>query len=594
MANRIATIEDISIYGNYITPGDLIIDTPTTVFDDGSKDVVYYFMAKQWPTIREGAIIWLDGDKLGFVKKYQFRNTSVSNTPWTISSASIRNIPHTKVVCGGITSHGLLNLHVSGFSAKYRGLLYWPQSRKFATGHFGIHVINNTMYTGHGIELATLHGGSIKIDTVEIQHGFSGIRLYSSAIDIVVEGIEISNFYIHDTGGGEAFYIGSTQAGAKAKLKNLKIKNGIVARTAAEGVQLQHMIGGCDVKDIIIYGADTDFLNPFQPYQDTAIQFVVASGINKLSNVIVDGFAAQGFSPYGSDQDPTNAPSGEALIENVLINDGRKTGSYLHNSAKFGIKWNYKNVYFRGFNNSYADGTGEKHLPYIISKRHGTDPVNYERIIHDGSKERVIEDVKDFNTNEIGEIILEKTLPAPKYVNSGFGSTPVSKVKVWHQYYAKFFAGADYTPTKWKYDDIAIDSREDGTYVFCKCIQDHVTITGSTVIRPKDSDQFLVLSWDENGIRNDQAGHDATLVQSFFPPDDLRLADDCYWKAKGFGVKDILTTEPVEPTPIPNIPDPVEPEPQPVKEAIVEQYVMNNEMIIVTDKGNYKQSLSKI
>jgi len=587
MANRIAKAEDISLYGNYITPGDLIIDSPTRTFEDGSKEVSYYFMVKEWPTLREGAVIWLDGEKLGFVNKYQFRNTSNGQTGWLIKSASIKNIPNTKVVCGAITSHGLVNLHISGVCEKYKGLLEWPYSRKFLTGNFGIHVKNLNMTGGHGIELSTLNGGSIKLDGFEIQFGFSGVRLYSSAVDIFVESIDISNFYIHDTGGGEGFYIGSTQSGAKAKLRNLKIKNGIVARTAAESLQLQHMIGGADVADIVIYGSDMDYLHAFQPYQDTGMQWVVSSGVNKLSNVILDGFASQGLAVYGSGEDPTNAPNGVSLVENVLLNDGRNQGQYLHNSAKMGITWKYKNVYFRGFNNSYADGTGEKKIPYIISNRHGTDPVHYERIIHDGSKERVFEDTRDFLATEIGEVILDKALPAPKYINSGFGETPVSKIKVWHQTYGKYFDGPDNTPTIWKYDDIAIDSREDGTYVFCKCIQDHVTKTGATVIRPKESEQFLTLTWDENGIRNDKAGHNPNTVQSFFPPDDLRLADDCYWKAKGFGVKGIVTTTEPEPEPIPN-------EPEPEKEIIVEQYVMNNEMIFVTSKGKYKHGVVKI
>jgi len=569
--NRIAVDADKLIYGDYITAGDLIIDTPTKVFADGSKEVSYYFIVKEWPTLREGAVIWLDGDALGFIKKFQFRNTSVGLTPWLIQSASIRNIPHTKVVCGAITCHGLLNLHISGYSEKYKGLLYWPESRKFATGHFGIHVKNTNMTGGHGIEASTLSGGSVKIDCVEIQHGFSGVRLYSIAADMIVEGITITNFYIHDTGGGEGFYIGSTQAGAKAKIKNLHIDKGILARTAAESVQLQHMIGGADIHNIIIYAADTDWLHAFQPYQDTGIQWVVASGVNKLRNVILDGFASQGLMPFGSDQDPVNAPNGESIVENVLFNDGRQTGSYLHNSAKFGMKWKYKDIYYRAFNDSYADGTGEKVLPYIISKRWGTDPAHYERVIHDGSKSRVFDNPIGL---EIGEVILDTTMPAPKYKNTGFGNIPANKIKIWHQTYGKYFAGADNTPTKWKANDIAMDVREDGTWLFCKVLTNHVSPTGETKRPADDCCKFMVLTWDENGVRNDDENWSKDSVQSFFPPDDLRLADDCYWKSKGMGL--LLDEAPVEEIPTE------------VREEIIEQYISGGYVNIVTSKGTYK------
>jgi hypothetical protein len=560
--NRIAVEADKAIYGDYITVGDLIIDTPNKSFADGSKEVLYYFMVKDWPTLREGAVIWIDGEKLGYVRKIQFRNTANGQTPWLIKSASIKNIPHTKIVCGGLSCHGLLNLTVSGVSEKYQGLLRWSPSRRFATGHFGIHVKSANMFSGHGIELSTLNHGSVKIEGFEIQHGFSGVRLYSAAIDMFVSGIDISNFYIHDTCGGEGFYIGSTQAGTKAKIKNLKIKNGFLARTAAEAVQLQHMIGGAEVSDLIVYAADTDWLHAFQAHQDTAIQWVVASGFNKLSNVIVDGFAAQSLCPFGSDQDVANASLGQSVVENILFNDGRKTGSYLHNSAHFGMNWTYKDLYYRAFNNTYSDRTGEKAVPYIISNRHGTDPVKYEKIIHDGSKPEIFENP---NAVQIGEIVLDKSLPAPKYINSGFGNAPAHTIKIWHQYFGNYFDGPNYTPTEWKFGEIAIDAREDGTYVFCKCIQEHITATGTTVLRPKESPMFLQLTWDANGIRNDQAGHDATSAQSLFPPDDFRLAVDCYWKAKGMGVKNIIQ-----------------------KEEIIDRYVYDGEIYIVTDCKTYK------
>jgi hypothetical protein len=572
--NRIASEADKLIYGDYITSGDLIIDAPSKVYADGSKEVVYYWMgSKDWKTLRENATIWIDGEKLGFVDLIKFNNSANSQTPWLIKSARIKNIPTTKVVAGSLSCHGLLNLEIDGVSEMFPGLMKWSPTRKFLTGYFGIHIKNKNMDGGHGIDASVLNGGSIKLEGFEIQFGFSGVRLSSAAVDLIVQSIEIDNFYIHDTVEGEGFYLGSTQSTARAKLKNLKVKNGILARTAAEALQFQHMIGGADVKDIVIFAADTNWLKPFQAGQSTGIQWVNSSGINKLSNIIVDGFATNGYMPFGSDQDIQNAPSGKSIVENVLFNDGSVGGMYLHNTAKYGVNWHYKNVYYRAFNQKYFERTGEKFVPHIISRKWGTDPIFFERLIHDGSKPKVFEDVKGIN---VGEVILDTQMPAPKYLNTGFGNAPANKIKIWHQFLAGYFPASKpvnnvatvKVPTEWKLDDIAIDAREDGTYEFYKCIVSHITSTGTTVPRPKESTFFTHLTWDENGIRNDQSGWNKNLAQSLFPPDDLRLANDCYWKEKGMGVKGIVQ-----------------------RENIVDEYVFDGERVVITDRATYKTKI---
>jgi hypothetical protein len=572
--NRIATEADKLIYGDYITLGDLIIDAPSKVYADGSKEVLYYFMgSRDWKTLRENATIWIDGGKLGYVNLIKFNNTANSQTPWLIKSARIKNIPNTKVIIGSLTCHGLSCLEIDGVSEEFPGLMKWVPTRKFLTGYFGIHIKNKNMSDGHGMDVSVLNGGTIKIAGFEIQYGFSGLRLASAAIDLIIEQIEINNFYIHDTVEGEGFYLGSTQSTARAKLKNLKIRNGVLARTAAESLQIQHMIGGADVRDLIIYAADTNWLCPFKAGQSTGIQWVNASGNNKLTNIIVDGFASNGYMPFGSDQDIINAPSGKSFVENILFNDGRATGMYLHNTAKYGLNWHYKNIYYRAFNNTYYERTGEKLSPYIISRKWGTDPIFFEHIVHDGSKLNVFEDVKGIN---IGEIILDTQMPVPKYINSGFGNTPANKIKIWHQFLAGYFPASKpinnvatvKVPTEWKLDDIAIDARADGTYGFFKCIVSHITETGTTVARPQESTYFIHLTWDENGIRNDQTGWNKNLTQSLFPPDDLRLASDCYWKGKGMGVKNIIQ-----------------------KEVILDDYIFDGERIVITDRTTYKTKI---
>lgn len=576
VGNRIAGESDKLLYGDYITVGDLIIDTPTRN-QDGIREVVYYFMVKQWPDLRENATIWIDGEKLGDIDFIRFNNTARELEPWHISSATIKNIPHTKVVTGGLLCAGLKHLVIDGESHHFPGLTKWDLNRKFTSGYFGFHIKNKKQ---HGIYGAVLDGGTITLKGFEVQFGFSGVRLLAGKEDITIEGINISNFYIHDTVRGEGFYIGSTQAGAKAKLKNLKIKNGFISRTAAESIQVQHLIGGSEIENVIIRNAANDWLHAFQPYQDNGIQWILSSGVNTLRNVIVDCFAANGICPFGSDVNMEIAKDGHGYAENILFNDGRNTLMYLHKSASAGYNWHYKNIYLRGFNETYSKNTGEPIKPYYISKKHGTDSITFESIIHDGSKEKIFEYEPTLN---IGEVTLDKTLPAPKYINSGFGTQPAHKINIWHSTYGKYFDGADGTPTVWEVDDIAIDARDDGNgaYRFCKCIEAHTTPLVD-FLRPIDNPKFMLLSWDINGVRNDQPNWLASSEQSFFPPDDLRLADDCFWKNKGMGVLGIVEEKPVP-----------EPEPDDEREDILDEYIINNIKYTVTAKGIYMQALIK-
>lgn len=522
--NRIATFYDQEIYGNYITPGDLIIDTPTKI-SPGERHVVYYFIAKQWPGLREGGTIWLDGEKLGVLTHIQFCNTSQNLNAWHIDSAKVKNIPHTQVITRNFACHGLKYFELNGESESYPGLSAWPDSRKFLTGGFGFHVINKIL-GGHGYSVTVRDGGAIKLNGFEVQHGFSGVRINGGNYDITVESIEISNFYIHDTGDGEGQYLGATHKPPFAKLKNLKIHDGIIARTAAEALQIQHLVGGADIHHITIYAADVRWMHEFMAGQDTGIQWVVDAGENELHHILVDGYGSIGLMPFGSDERPTG---GVSKVSNVLFNDGRDSGMYLHKSTSFGVHWIFDSIYFRGFNALYYQETGRIERNYIISKKFGSDRFTFKNIIHDGSKPKVFQDAIGI---EVGRII-EKKLPAPEYQNSGFYE-PANRIKQWHQFYAPYFPISKpgsvkvQAHTQWDAGDIAIETN--GLYFFYKCIKTHSAMQE----RPGENSYFIRLTWDANGVRSDRTEWDSNTSQSDFPPDDLRLKNN-YWKKLGVG-----------------------------------------------------------
>ena len=528
--NRIATEADRRIYGEYITPGDLIVDTPTRVTRDGKRDVIFYFMPKQWPRLREGATLWLDGEKLGRLNEIKFCNTSDALTPWHIESASIRNIPHTQVVATSVSCHGLKNFELDGQSTSFPGLAAWPATRKFLQGGFGFHVIS-TMVGGHGYHVTVRDGGTIRLNGFEAQFGFSGVRINGGNYDISVESIEISNFYIHDTANGEGQYLGATHKPPLAKLKNLTVHNGIIARTAAEALQVQHLAGGADIHNVTIFAADVRWMNEFMSGQDTGIQWSVDGGENKLHHILVDGFASIGMMPFGSDEIPGG---GVSIVSNVLFNDGRDTGMYLHKSGSFGIHWIFDNIFFRSFAATYYTQTGRNERNYYISRKHGTDRVTVKNVYHDGSKPKVFEDTTGI---DIKGTIAKKELPKPVYVNSGFHE-PAHRIKQWHPFYGPYFPVSRrdtikvQVPTQWDAGDIAIETM--GRYRFYKCIKTHA----ADQKRPADNPYFVALSWDINGVRSDQRGWDQNSLQSDFPPDDLRLEKNNFWKKAGIGFQE--------------------------------------------------------
>lgn len=528
--NRIATGRDCGQYGTYIQPGDLIIDTPTRIRKD-ERDVIYYFMGKQWPALREGGTIWLDGDKLGRLNMIKFCNTSNPLTPWRIESVKIRNIPDTRVVAGAFVCQGLRNFELNGESEFFPGLTRWDDSRKFLTGGFGFQVIGN-LQGGHAYTIDVRDGGTIKLNGFEAQHAFSGVRINGGNVDITLESVEISNFYIHDTGNGEGQYLGATHKPPVAKLKNLRVHHGIITRTAAEALQLQHLVGGADVHNVTIFAADVRWMNEFMSGQDTGIQWTVDAGDNKLHHVILDGFSSIGLMPFGSDQRPEG---GVSTVTDVLFNDGRDTGIYLHNSERYGMEWVFNNLYFRGFRANYYKETGRRERDFYISRRKGTDKVIFGNIFHDGSKRRVFEDTTGIRTGNV----TVKNLPPPAYRNSGFHE-PADRIKQWHPFYAPYFPVSRrdtvkvQAPTQWEEGDIAIETI--GGYYFYKCTRSHI----AGRIRPGENPSFMRLTWDVNGVRNDQPGWNANSTQCAFPPDDLRLEKNNYWKKLGLGFQEEL------------------------------------------------------
>lgn len=538
--NRLATENDIAQYGAKF--GDVIIDTPNKPNANGSKALSYYFMGTEWPLLKGDTTFWFDGDKLGYLTFIKFQNT-VDELPWPCETVRFRTIPGTKVKAGSMSVKGMKNFEL----IRSKPIIpNWDLEGKFLTGNFDFHLIVPTD-NGLGYDISVQPGGSIIMRGFEGQHGFTPLRLQQKNEKLDVETLILEDFYLHDTYKGEGIYAGSTQTPPIPHFKNVQISNGIIARTAAEGIQLQHL-AGADIHNLTIYAADTAWLNAFQPYQDTGVQFKAGGGINKFRNCIVDGYGSIGFNAF-STPDFVSEDQNEVLVEDVLFFNGRGIGGYFNTDCNKGVEWRFKNVYFGGFNNSYYDGTGNKLKPYIFSKSDkATDKIVLESIIYDGSKLSLCENASRFITGELKM----QAFPAPQYINSGF-TEQSSQIMQWRPYYAPYFEGLNTIPVKYYPGEITIDTSVGG-YAFYKCKLEHIASLISPVFNPL---YWEKLTWDENGIRSDQKGFISSY--STLPPDDLRLIGN-NWKHMGIQVR----------------------------ENILEEYYINGKRITITNLNRYE------
>jgi hypothetical protein len=527
--NRIV-LQDEGIYKT----GDWILDTPTKVAE-GVRELVYYHIGRQWPNLKDNITIWVDGDKLGHLTAFTLRNGPVPTTPWAIKSATIRNIPGTKVKSRAFNIVGLVNLKLEGTIDPW--VIY-------QTGRYGFHAIGK-IGAGHGFEISVLDGGTIEIEGIEAQGGFAGLRLNGDNYPALVNKLVVKKFYIHDTVSGEGQYIGSTKSEPYSRFTNVEISDGYIARTAGEAIQVQHMFGNVDIHNIQVYCADTRWMNMFGMGQSTGIQWCVDGGINKLHHIIVDGYGSIGVVPFGGHIPAP--PDSHSYVHDILFNNGVQAGIYLHPSMKQGITWHFDRLHFRNFTNLYTTTTGNKVVNNIISTTNGTDKVLFSGITYDATKSRVFEKLLDPREADCQKVDSDTIT----YNRSGFHE-PAYKIRHWCENIAGYFPIAynQTVPSSWKAGDIAIEADETAqTYKFYKYLTD------SDQTKPSLNQQQL--TWDINGTRSDQPTF--TETYSLYPPDDLRIIGR--WKELGV----------------------------PYREEIIDEYIVGNMRYTITPFETYSQ-----
>jgi hypothetical protein len=460
----IGGIISLSSYGDnrLLNDSTLLIDSYTNA---DKKEVLYYFMSSTFPGLKDSATILIDGNILYDLQSFKMCNGGSGDNyyPWNITTAKFKpaNSTPVKIIANGdygFCVHGLKNLIIDGSKA---GSGYTTGTYSAHDIKFGFNV-TNLKARGQVYSLSVLPGGTIDMQSIEGKHGFCIIKV-NGYVDTYIN-FYLSNFYLHDSVDGEGIYMGSTQANPVSKIRGC-IQNGVIARTACEGLQLQH-VAGFIVKDVTIFATATAYLNPFQQYQDTGIQWVCAEGSNLIDNIVVDGYRSVGINLFGGDG--TGAVN---VISNTLMFGGHGSHINIHNSCNTGATWT-TNVAADVSDLSYYTNSKITTKPFIISQLTG-----------------------DKMTGNIMVINLDK----PRYVNSGFVNSDIVQ---WKEFYAGWLqSGIKTVRVNYKEGQIVIDTNNG--YNFYRCLVTH----DSETVSPRYSAKFAKLQWDGND----------------FPPDDLRL-----------------------------------------------------------------------
>lgn len=559
--NRYATQDDVNQFASLLSPNgwemkvdDYIFDTFTA--SSNPKRIMLTKAETELANLKDGATVWLHASALKDFECIILTNET-NGRPWPIENVNFRPIPDAQLkLKRGPQSYSELIFKVHGVkfpriqfdSVQYPGYNALPGGAVFVRDYFGMLIDSNGYYNdkGHSLYVTTPNGGSYDISGIAGGGGaFTMFRLQEGKSGGTAKG-KLYNCHAFDT-NSEGYYCGNTSSPPVFRYQGTEVDKVIAVRAGTDPHQWQHFIGDVRFKRLYAVNSGTWYVAPFQRWQDSGGQIVSDRGHNLIESYFVDGFASNGLSLLGAEPTPDNSgpvAGDETVFNKVYIYDGHRA-IYVNNSSSYGNTWRIKELWIGGMSDEYANITGEPKLSYYLEHA-GTDKFIIEKLYHDGSRPNI---AKDINKFQIGEIVLLNDFPRPKY------KFKQRKFINWFEYVANFHPCPDntkmvYRAGQYVTDELHPEGAENGLPIaFCKCIKDHT----ATPMRPsEDTTNFVILSWDVNGVASDEEGWDSEATQRPYPPDNYtHTADsplkDFFW----------LTAGAVDPVP------PVDPEPTP-------------------------------
>lgn len=607
MAARLANSGDVTTYSDF---GVVLND----IIDDANENTTsrhsFHNVPSDFPAFRSGGTVWLKNPAQG--NRYSWRITG-NGTEW--GDSTIDNPVHFKVLDQCFfrkdernTNTYLFeisdcpNVHISGYHPDYMGMRD-PSFSSYPEDFFGLR-FDKDGFTGEGTNMLAVKGdlNSVVIEDVFVSDGFAKIRVQPDPTSII-EKLEVHRCW-GQFGSGEFLYLGLTNGGQTALVKNYHISDSVAFMTGAEGFQVQDLMMGTHSNiienSVLVYNA-SDWKAPFLAAQGSGSQFRYNEGGIIIRNCIIYGWGANGINlQYNIYGDPeTN--NGRIIFDNVLLTDGHDK-CVLLNTNNTDITHVFQRCDFGHIDADYSSMGGTQ-SPMLVNIFHRVNNIfrnnrfDDARTFYEGEDPGNEDLTQDINNEGVSNI------PRPDFVNVGFTEeaykflnwnyetsdgtpspgTPISYsagdivrfkimeevftvdiatneiIKTAHGYsnndFFKFTnVGSGTSPSPMATADLyyvvnattdrfqiaateggsAINITTTGTGVhkfwmirnsaygrFYKALTNH---SSTEATRPdRDTTNWVVLTWDESGVRSDQIGWSSGDTQSYLAPRNVLL-----------------------------------------------------------------------
>jgi hypothetical protein len=400
----------------------------------------------------------------------------------------------------------------------------------FSNGSYGIWVSNEWVNESSSLVYVGGTATGWEIDHIEASDGgFAGMLLKRDDNDSMdMDDVYLHHLYIHDT-GSEGIYLGSTQTDPQHQFNNLLIENIVILRTGTEAIQAGQLGNNCLIQNSVFWGA-MDWLSPFQRYQDNCAQVAARQGNVTFRNNVLLGAGEKFFNTSVTAKDSIT-PNGLPITfeNNLMWGCNGPLGAYQFKNSDNTTPWIWKDNYWGGFVYNYdlvyPSATDSGTCVAVATNGTTVDCINN---IYDNSRDRIAQNWAGSTStiNETGST--QQTLPEPIFENLT-GSSGALNILKWTRWTATIgeastFPGGETSnkgdPVSFNPGDIVQHDNDKRTR-FYRCLQ-----SNSQHEPPLEGDStWELLTWTS-----------ATGKTQYCPPDDVRLAENCFYQQLGMGL----------------------------------------------------------
>jgi predicted peptidase/lysophospholipase L1-like esterase len=283
---RYATSADVAAIPN-ANLGDYIIDGPN------SGGGVLLSGDHPNSTIGPGKKIIIKNGNYDYIYIDATKTTGTENNPVIITNYGGQVVGPMNIIGSNLKITGRYDAAAKTGHASYPG---FDTTGDVLIGQFGFYCKQPLGFDAPGATCFSLGGPSDPaVNNVEVEYleagmgGYAGIMLKNDNGTSDMDNIRIHDCFVHDTAGGEGFYIGSTGGDPQHQFTRLKIYNNLIVRTALNAIQAGQLREDCEIYNNTIIGTCLGWSSAFGPFQDQGIQMSTRRAGAKFYNNLVIG-----------------------------------------------------------------------------------------------------------------------------------------------------------------------------------------------------------------------------------------------------------------------------------------------------------------